>query len=179
MKPIEIDTAGASAIDKIPDSCGDVTVGCTDVAGIVEAVLKSSETLREEHNSLRATVTALEADQNKVAEASDEARLLSERAIERLGEGTTLIHSSLGQINEVLELVEALAQHVTSFAFAQIRSKRLVCFAPSSPSSSTVLALPSTKCNTRRIASSTVFTSFESKRSTRRLHLSFNFRKES
>ncbi|MBO6945945.1 methyl-accepting chemotaxis protein [Altererythrobacter sp.] len=124
MKPTEIDTAGASAIDKIPDSCGDVTVGCTDVAGIVEAVLKSSETLREEHNSLRATVTALEADQNNVAEASDEARLLSERAIERLGEGTTLIHSSLGQINEVLELVEALAQHVTSFAAAMDQVRR-------------------------------------------------------
>jgi len=85
MKPIEIDTGSASALDMIPESCGDVTVGCTDVAGIVEAVLKSSEILRD-------TVVALEADQYKVAEASDEARLLSERAIERLGEGTTLIH---------------------------------------------------------------------------------------
>ena len=86
MKPIEIDTEGATALEMIPESCGDVTVGCTDVAGIVEAVLKSSEILRDEHNSLRETVTALEADQTKVAEASDEARLLSERAIERLGE---------------------------------------------------------------------------------------------
>jgi methyl-accepting chemotaxis protein len=124
MKPIEIDTANASALNMIPESCGDVTVGCTDVAGIVEAVLKSSETLREEHNSLRATVTALEADQSKVADASDEARLLSERAIERLGEGTTLIHSSLGQINDVLELVETLAQHVTSFAAAMEQVRR-------------------------------------------------------
>jgi len=63
MKPIEIDTGSASALDMIPESCGDVTVGCTDVAGIVEAVLKSSEILREEHNSLRDTVVALEADQ--------------------------------------------------------------------------------------------------------------------
>lgn len=124
MKPIEIDTGSASALDMIPESCGDVTVGCTDVAGIVEAVLKSSEILREEHNSLRDTVVALEADQYKVAEASDEARLLSERAIERLGEGTTLIHSSLGQINDVLELVEALAQHVTSFAAAMEQVRR-------------------------------------------------------
>lgn len=117
MKPIEIDTGSASALDMIPESCGDVTVGCTDVAGIVEAVLKSSEILRD-------TVVALEADQYKVAEASDEARLLSERAIERLGEGTTLIHSSLGQINDVLELVEALAQHVTSFAAAMEQVRR-------------------------------------------------------
>ena len=38
MKPIEIDIANASALDAIPEKCGAVTVGCTDVAGIVEAV---------------------------------------------------------------------------------------------------------------------------------------------
>ncbi len=118
MKPIEIDTAGATALDQIPESCGAVTVGCTDVAGIVEAVINSSKSLREEHTALQGTVSALEADQSKVAEASDEARLLSERAIERLGEGTALINSSLGQINSVLELVETLSSHVTSFAAA-------------------------------------------------------------
>ena len=124
MKPFEVDPQNATALDMIPESCGDVTVGCTDVAGIVEAVIKSSETLREEHTALRGTVTALEADQAKVAEASDEARLLSERAIERLGEGTSLIHNSLGQINDLLELVEALSQHVTSFAAAMDQVRR-------------------------------------------------------
>lgn len=124
MKPIEIDKSGATALDRIPESCGEVTVGCTDVAGIVEAVIKSSEALRAEHTALRGTVSALEADQAKVAEASDEARLLSERAIERLGEGTSQIHNSLGQINELLELVEALSQHVTSFAAAMEQVRR-------------------------------------------------------
>ena len=59
-----------------------------------------------------------------VAQASDEARLLSERAIDRLGEGSALIQSSLGQITELLELVETLTQHVTGFAaaMAQVRS---------------------------------------------------------
>lgn len=118
MKPVAIDTASATALDKIPESCGAVTVGCTDVAGVVEAVIRSSETLRAEHEALRGTVSALEADQIKVSEASDEARLLSERAIERLGEGTSLIQSSLGQINSLLSLVDALGQHVTSFSAA-------------------------------------------------------------
>ncbi len=124
MKPITIDQASASALDKIPESCGAVTVGCTDVAGIVEAVIKSSEKLREEHEALRGTVSALEADQEKVAEASDEARLLSERAIERLGEGTSLIQSSLGQINGLLDLVDTLGQHVTSFSAAMEQVRR-------------------------------------------------------
>jgi len=124
MKPFAFDTDSATALDHIPASCGDVTVGCSDVAGIVEAVIRTSERLREEHTALHGTVTALEADQVKVAEATDEARLLSERAIERLGEGTTLINASLGEISSLLELVEALAQHVTGFAAAMEQVRR-------------------------------------------------------
>ena len=124
MKPITIDTASAYALDRIPESCGEVTVGCTDVAGVIEAVIRSSEALRAEHEALRGTVIALEADQSKVAEASDEARLLSERAIERLGEGTALIQSSLGQIASLLGLVDALGQHVTSFSAAMEQVRR-------------------------------------------------------
>ena len=124
MKPIEIDHSSATALEQIPISCGDVTIGCTDVAGIVEAVINSSQRLRAEHEALRGTVTELEADQERVSAASDEARLLSERAIERLGEGTTLIQSSLGQINSVLELVESLSQHITSFAAAMEQVRR-------------------------------------------------------
>lgn len=124
MKHQVIDTAGSEAIGRISEKCGEVTVGCTDVAGVVAAVINSSERLRAEHNALRGTVEALEMDQRKVSDASDEARQLSERAIERLAQGTDLIHSSLGQITELLELVEALTQHVTGFAAAmeQVRT---------------------------------------------------------
>jgi len=124
MKPIAIDTANASALEQIPESCGAVTVGCSQVAGVVEAVIRSSETLRAEHIALQGTVAALEADQAKVAEASDEARLLSERAIERLSEGTALIESSLARINSLLEMVDTLGQHVTTFAAAMEQVRR-------------------------------------------------------
>ncbi|MEM6828344.1 MAG: methyl-accepting chemotaxis protein, partial [Pseudomonadota bacterium] len=124
MKPITIETDNAAALAKIPESCGAVTVGCSEVAGVVEAVIRSSEVLREEHDALQGTVAALEADQAKVAEASDEARLLSERAIERLGEGTALIQSSLAQINTLLEMVDTLGQHVTTFGAAMEQVRR-------------------------------------------------------
>jgi len=124
MKPTAIDTQNANAFEMIPESCGAVTLGCSEVAGVVEAVIKSSELLRAEHDALQGTVAALEADQAKVAEASDEARLLSERAIERLGEGTALIQSSLGQINELLEMVDTLGQLVTTFAAAMEQVQR-------------------------------------------------------
>jgi len=124
MKPISIENTDAAALDGIPESCGAVTVGCSEVAGVVEAVIASSEILRAEHDALQDTVADLEADQAKVADASDEARLLSERAIERLNEGTALIHSSLGQINDLLEMVDTLGQHVTTFAAAMQQVRR-------------------------------------------------------
>ena len=124
MEELKIDFGNNEPINRIPERCGEVTVGCTDVAGIVEAVIKSSETLRAEHTALRGTVEELEADQRKVSQASDEARMLSERAIDRLGQGTDLIHSSLGQITDLLELVDTLTQHVTGFAAAMDQVRR-------------------------------------------------------
>ncbi|WP_232366584.1 methyl-accepting chemotaxis protein [Alteripontixanthobacter muriae] len=124
MEVLGLGGAGHGAIDLIPESCGKVTVGASNVAGIVESVIQSSERLRAEHAELQETVAALEADQQKVSEASDEARLLSEKAIERLGEGTTLIRSSLGQINGLLELVDTLTHHVTGFAAAMDQVRR-------------------------------------------------------
>ena len=119
-----IEAADSRAIDLIPAKCGEVTVGCSDVAGIVQSVKDSSEKLRAEHSALQVTVGELEADQQKVAEASDEARLLSERAIERLGEGTAMIQSSLGQITGLLDLVDTLTHHVTGFAAAMEQVRR-------------------------------------------------------
>jgi methyl-accepting chemotaxis protein len=124
MENARFDAEEREPIDRIPDSCGEVTVGCTDVAGIVQAVIESSETLRAEHTALRGTVEELEADQRKVSQASDEARMLSERAIDRLGQGTDLIQSSLGQISDLLELVATLTQHVTGFAAAMDQVRR-------------------------------------------------------
>ena len=124
MELLAVDTAGASALDQIPESCGKVTVGCSDVAGIVQAVLDSSGVLRAEHIELQGVVQELEQDQRKVAEASEEARLLSARAIERLSQGTAQIQSSLAQITNLLDLVGTLATHVTGFAAAMEQVRR-------------------------------------------------------
>lgn len=124
MEMLPVDTAGLSAIDLIPEACGKVTVGCSDVAGIVQAVIETSGLLRAEHIELRGVVEELERDQLKVAEASEEARLLSARAIDRLGQGTLQIQSSLAQITSLLDLVGTLATHVTGFAAAMEQVRR-------------------------------------------------------
>ena len=63
MKPTAIDTANAAALELIPESCGAVTVGCSEVAGVVEDVIRSSQLLRAEHDALQVTVAELEAAQ--------------------------------------------------------------------------------------------------------------------
>lgn len=124
MELSALDVADATAIKLVPESCGKVTVGCSDAAGIIQAVIDTSGALRAEHVELQGTVRELEQDQRKVSEASDEARLLSARAIERLDNGTKQIRSSLDQISDLLELVDALATHVTGFAAAMDQVKR-------------------------------------------------------
>jgi len=106
------------AIDGISEACSEVTVGCSDVSGLVKSVLASSERLREEHTALLGTVTALNDDQDQVAQACDESRLLSQRAIDQLGQGTLHIRASLAEIGNLLSLVDTLTQHVTGFAAA-------------------------------------------------------------
>ena len=124
MEMLALDERGASALDLIPKSCGKVTVGCSEVAGIVQAVIDSSGRLRDEHRELQGTVRELEQDQRRVSEASDEARLLSARAIERLDQGSSQIEASLTQISGLLDLVETLATHVTGFAAAMEQVQR-------------------------------------------------------
>ena len=118
MELSKIELPGASALDSIARDCGAVTIGCSDVAGIVQAVIDSRARLRVEHDTLLDTVAALEVDEKRIADACDESRLLSNRAIERLSEGTRLIHASLDQVTGLLDLVDTLTQHVTGFAAA-------------------------------------------------------------
>lgn len=124
MELTQIDSTNARALDLIPRHCGDVTVGCSDVAGIVEAVIGSSTRLRAEHDALQETVAALEVDEKHIADACDESRILSRRAMERLGEGTRLIHASLDEVSELLDLVDTLTQHVTGFAAAMTQVRQ-------------------------------------------------------
>lgn len=118
MKHEVIDIARSEAVEGISQSCSDVAMGCSDVAGLVQSVIESSKQLRNEHVALLGTIEALNEDQTKVSEASEEARLLSNNAIGHLGKGTEHIRSSLAQIGQLLSLVDTLTRHVTGFAAA-------------------------------------------------------------
>ena len=119
-----IDASAADAVDGISASCSEVTLGCSDVSGLIQSVLASSEKLRAEHAALLGTVATLNEDQDQVAQACDESRLLSQRAIDQLGQGTAHIRNSLAEIGNLLTLVDTLTQHVTGFAAAMSQVKQ-------------------------------------------------------
>lgn len=118
MELQRVEAASAHDLDAVPAACGTVAVGCSDVAGLVLSVIETSQRLRGEHLALRETVTALEGDQLRVSQSSEESRLLSEQAIGRLQDGVAQIETSLGRIDGLLDLVAALSTHVTGFAAA-------------------------------------------------------------
>jgi len=113
-----IEPTGHDAADSISVSCSEVTLGCSDVSGLVQSVLTSSEKLRAEHTALLGTVATLNEDQDQVAQACEESRLLSQRAIDQIGQGSNHIRASLAEIGSLLVLVDTLTQHVTGFAAA-------------------------------------------------------------
>ena len=124
MKHEAIEQGRGSALEIIPQSCGEVAVGCSDVTGILQKVIESSGRLRAEHAALQGSVAEMEADQRMVSEASEEARLLSAQAIGRLSDGTAMIQSSLGEIGSLVKLVDTRIGHVTEFAAAMEQVKR-------------------------------------------------------
>lgn len=144
MKNETFEDVGGVALDIIPQSCGEVTVGCSDVAGILQEVIDASERLRAEHAALKGTIAKLDADQRMVTEAGDEARLLSARAIERLNEGTAQIQGSLRQISDLLGLVDTLSKHVTGFAAAMEQVRRCSTDIDNIAETTNILALNAT-----------------------------------
>ncbi|WP_284126151.1 methyl-accepting chemotaxis protein [Parerythrobacter aestuarii] len=103
---------------QLPDSCAEVSLGASNIGGVIKDVLDSSRKLRAEHDAILDTVKALDVDQQRSVQANEEAREISQSAIDRLNEGKRQIIVSLSEITELLAVVEALAAHVTGFSAA-------------------------------------------------------------
>ncbi len=144
MEPVGEHGTGGHDVDAISERCGELAVGCSHSADIIDAVRAASKQLGEQFGSLTQTIGSLEADQNKVVEASDEARLLSERAIERLGQGTEQIHQSLAQIGSLLDLVDTLTHHITGFAAAMDQVRKSAADIDQIAETTNILALNAT-----------------------------------
>jgi methyl-accepting chemotaxis protein len=109
--------ASTPALDQsIASSCGDLAVGCTEAAGRIGRATKHMLRQISELSELDGIVDSLEADQRLIAESTDEAKVLSSEACERLDRGAAQIHGAVEQFRSVIDLVSRLGVHVTNFA---------------------------------------------------------------
>ncbi|MBA3666227.1 MAG: hypothetical protein H0W65_00690 [Sphingomonas sp.] len=113
-----VDLSVASAVRAAARDCGTLSFECTDVTGLVEAVsARTAEHLRALDN-LEIVTTSLLADQAHVAMSTDEARLLSQQAKEKLGAGRVAIEGTIAGFRELTSLVVQLGGRMAGFAEA-------------------------------------------------------------
>ncbi|HEV7232763.1 MAG TPA: methyl-accepting chemotaxis protein [Sphingorhabdus sp.] len=105
--------------------CGDVTVGCSDTAGILEKALTSADFLKNKYGELTDLTLRLDSDIAEVTQATSDARGLSESAIGKLNGGTEAIGVSMERFSEMIALIESLGTHITGFASAMEQVKRV------------------------------------------------------
>ncbi|GAO38108.1 putative methyl-accepting chemotaxis protein [Sphingomonas changbaiensis NBRC 104936] len=136
-----IKAADPGAIDAVAKSCGDLAVGCTGAATYVTQVADSLGRQMQILADLEQVTAALEADQRRAADSTDEARLLAEKAGSKLDEGTKIIAQSLGDFTALTELVVRLGEQVTNFAAAMTQVQRVTAGIDSIARTTNMLAL--------------------------------------
>lgn len=114
---IEEIAAGVPVLDQsAANHCGDLAVGCTEAAGQIERATEQMQRQISDLAELDEIASALELDQRHIAESTDEAKLLSAQAYERLGKGTERVNAAIIEFRSIISLISRLGVHVTNFA---------------------------------------------------------------
>jgi len=124
MFQARIEPAHPAKLDAAARQSGAIAIGCTDVAGQIQAVAASIAHQAQVLTELQAVMQSLETDQRQVTDATDEARMLSEGARARLQEGATIITASLSEFRELTALVNRLGGQLTNFSTAMDQVRR-------------------------------------------------------
>ncbi len=116
-----IGEADGDAINIVARNCGALAIECSDVSGYVSGVSERISSNLRTLDSLEEVTSRLLLDQARVAESTDEARILAEQARERLSEGRAAIEDTIGIFSGLTDLVVQLGERMTGFAEAMSR----------------------------------------------------------
>jgi methyl-accepting chemotaxis protein len=116
-----IEEADGNAINIVARNCGALAIECSDVSGYVSGVSERISSNLRTLDSLEEVTSRLLLDQARVAESTDEARILAEQARERLSEGRAAIEDTIGIFSGLTDLVVRLGERMTGFAEAMSR----------------------------------------------------------
>ena len=107
-----------NAIRAVARDCGSLSMECSDVAGYVQGVAKRIGEHMRMLDQLEDVTTRLLADQARVSDSTDEARLLSEQAKGKLEAGREAIEGTIEGFKGLTELVVQLGERMAGFASA-------------------------------------------------------------
>ena len=106
------------AIRAVARDCGSLSIECSDVAGYVEGVAERIGEHLKVLDTLEEVTMRLLADQARVADSTDEARLLSEQAKAKLNAGREAIDEMIAGFKGLTQLVVQLGERMAGFASA-------------------------------------------------------------
>jgi methyl-accepting chemotaxis protein len=113
-----IEEVTENAIRVVARDCGSLSMECSDVAGYVQGVASRISDHTKTLDQLEEVTTRLLADQARVSDSTDEARLLSEQAKAKLEAGREAIEGTIGGFKGLTELVVQLGERMAGFAAA-------------------------------------------------------------
>src|SRR6186713_547318 len=113
-----IEEVTENAIRSVARDCGSLSMECSDVAGYVRDVGTRITDHLNMLDQLEEVTTRLLADQARVSDSTDEARLLSEQARAKLEAGRDAIDGTIGGFKGLTELIVQLGERMAGFASA-------------------------------------------------------------
>jgi methyl-accepting chemotaxis protein len=115
------DRTDERAIGIVARNCGALAIECSDVSGYVAGVSERISSNLKTLDTLEEVTSRLLIDQARVAESTDEARILAEQAREKLGEGRAAIEDTIAIFSGLTDLVVQLGERMAGFAEAMSR----------------------------------------------------------
>jgi methyl-accepting chemotaxis protein len=133
-----------NAISIVARNCGSLAIECSDVSGYVAGVSDRISSNLKTLDALEEVTSRLMQDQARVADSTDEARLLAEQAREKLGLGRAAIEDTIRIFSGLTELVVQLGDRMAGFAEAMSQVQKVSSSIENIASKTNMLALNAT-----------------------------------
>jgi methyl-accepting chemotaxis protein len=119
------DAPDGGAISTVARNCGSLAIECSDVSGYVAGVSERISSNLKTLDALEDVTSRLLLDQARVAESTDEARILAEQARDKLALGRAAIEDTISIFSGLTELVVQLGARMAGFAEAMSRVQKV------------------------------------------------------
>ena len=136
-------TDGA-AINEVARNCGSLAIQCSDAAGYVAGVNERISANLRMLDGLEEVTVRLLADQARVSDSTDEARVLAEQARGKLEQGRGAIEDTIRVFSGLTDLVVQLGDRMAGFAEAMARVQNVSSSIETIASKTNMLALNAT-----------------------------------